>query len=70
MNICLIGDGLISLTLAKTLVNNNIKVFMYYKNNKKISYNNRTIGIPSSNFNFYQKEVLKIRKDFFVKLIG
>ena len=68
MNICLIGDGLISLTLAKTLVNNNIKVFMYYKNNKKISYNNRTIGISSSNFNFYQKEVLKIRKDFFCEI--
>ena len=41
MNICLIGDGLISLTLAKALINNKIKVFMYYKNNKKTSNNNR-----------------------------
>ena len=36
MNVCLIGDGLISLTLAKTLINNRIKVFVYFKNNKKI----------------------------------
>ena len=31
MNVCLIGDGLISLTLAKTLINKKIKVFMYMK---------------------------------------
>ena len=35
MNVCLIGDGLISLTLAKTLINNKIKVFLYSKNSKK-----------------------------------
>ena len=39
MNVCLIGDGLISLTLAKTLINNKIKVFVYSKNNKKIINN-------------------------------
>ena len=57
MNICVIGDGLISLTLAKTLINNKIKVFMYCKNNKKISSNNRTIGIT-----------LKLKKNFFGEL--
>ena len=35
MNVCLLGDGLISLTLAKTLINNKIKVFMHYENGKK-----------------------------------
>ena len=65
MNICLIGDGLISLTLAKTLINNKIKVFMYYKNNKKTPSNNRTIGITSNNLDFFQKEIIKIKKDFF-----
>jgi len=65
MNICLIGDGLISLTLAKSLINNNIKVFMYHKNNQKIYDNNRTISISSSNINFFQKEIIKIRKYFF-----
>ena len=63
MNVCLIGDGLISLTLAKTLINNKIKVFVYSKNNKKIINKNRTIGITSSNLDFFQKEIIKINKD-------
>jgi len=65
MNICLIGDGLISLTLAKTLINNNIKVFLYYKNSKKISNKNRTVGITSNNLDFFQKEIIKIKKDLY-----
>ena len=63
MNVCLIGDGLISLTLAKTLINNKIKVFMYYENNRKILNNNRTIGISSDNLDFIQKKILKINKN-------
>ena len=68
MNICIIGDGLISLTLAKTLINNKIKVFMYYKNNKKTSSNNRTIGITSNNLDFFQKEIINIKKDLFWRI--
>jgi len=64
MKICLIGDGLISLTLAKALVNKNAKVFVYYKNNKKISSTNRTIGISSYNMNFIQDEIIKINKKY------
>ena len=62
MNICLIGDGLISLTLAKTLINKKIKVFMYYENNRKIPNDNRTIGISSDNLDFIQKKIVKINK--------
>ena len=62
MNICLIGNGLISLTLAKALINKNIKVFMYYKKNKIINNQNRTIGITSNNLDFFQKEILEINK--------
>ena len=65
MNICIIGDGLIALTLAKTLINNKIKVFMYCNNHKKISNYNRTIGITSNNLDFFQKEIIKIKKDLF-----
>ena len=64
MNICLIGNGLISLTLAKTLVNNKIKVFMYYENSKKILNNNRTISITADNWNFLEKEVKRVHKRF------
>jgi len=63
MNVCLIGDGLISLTLAKTLINKKIKVFMYYENNRKISNDNRTIGISSNNIDFIQKKIVKINKN-------
>ncbi len=63
MNICLIGQGLTSLTLAQTLVNNKVKVFMYYEHtNKLLSNNNRTISISTDNWDFLEKEVVKIKK--------
>ena len=62
MNICIIGDGLIALTLAKTLVNNKIKVFMYYEDSKKIQSHNRTISITKNSWDFLEKEVIKIKK--------
>ena len=64
MNACLIGDGLISLTLAKALINKKIKVFMYYRNNKIIPNESRTIGISSDNLNFIQKKIIRINKNF------
>ena len=68
MNICLIGDGLISLTLAKTLINKKIKVFMYYEDNRKIPNENRTIGISSDNLDFIQKKIVKINKNLIWKI--
>ena len=65
MNVCLLGDGLTSLTLAKTLINNKIKVFMHYENDKKPLKQNRTIGISSNNFDFLQKKIIKIKKTNF-----
>ena len=45
MKVCIIGDGLISLTLAKALVNQNIYVDIFItKKNSKL-YQTRTIGI-------------------------
>jgi len=63
MNVCLIGDGLISLALARALINKKIKVFMYCENNKKPPKVNRTIGISSDNLDFIQKEIIKINKN-------
>jgi len=68
MSVCLIGDGLISLTLAKTLINKKIKVFMYYRSNKKIPNESRTIGISSDNLNFIQKKIIKINKNLIWKI--
>ena len=61
MNICLIGNSLISLTLAKALVNKNINVFLYSEKNIKNSNKNRTIGITSNNLDFIQKKIIKIK---------
>ena len=63
MNICIIGEGLISLTLAKTLINNNFKVSLYSGNTKKVKSINRTIGITSSNLKFFQKEIIHIKRN-------
>ena len=63
MNICLIGNGLVSLTLARTLVNNKIKVNMYSVGSKKTQNQNRTISISADNWEFLQKEVIKIKNN-------
>ena len=60
MNICLIGGGLASLTLAKNLINKNIKVDICYENRKKLHFNTRTIGISKDNLDFFNKEIVKI----------
>ena len=62
MNVCLLGDSLTSLILAKTLVNKKIKVDLYYSNLNKVNNNTRTIGISSNNINFIKKEIISIDK--------
>ena len=68
MNICLIGDSLTSLALAKNLINKNINVDVYFSKSKKSSFKSRTIGISNNNFNFFNKEIIKFRKDMFWKI--
>ena len=62
MNICLIGNSLTGLVLAKSLVNKKVKVTMYHENKNYIVDNTRTIGISSNNIEFIQKEIIKINK--------
>ena len=61
MNVCLIGNSLITLSLAKNLTNKNIKVFNYAQIIKNKS-NTRTIGITKDNLKFFNKEILTIKK--------
>ena len=68
MNICLIGDGLASLTLAKNLINKNIKVDICYENRKKPHFNSRTIGISKDNLDFFNKEIVKINQKKICKI--
>ena len=62
MNVCLIGDGLTSLVLAKSLVNKKIRVFLYYNNKKKILNQNRTVGITANNLDFIENHIIKINR--------
>jgi len=65
MNICIIGDGLTGLSLAKNLINKKINVHLYYKNKIKNLSSGRTIGISKNNLEFFKKEILNIPKKFF-----
>ena len=65
MNICIIGDGLTALTLAKNLVNKKINIYFYNKNKIENLTSSRTIGISKNNFNFLRTEVHKIPKKLF-----
>ena len=64
MNICIIGDGLTGLSLAKNLINKKINVHIYHKNKIKSLSSNRTIGISKSNLEFFKKEIINIKKKY------
>ena len=60
MRVCILGDGLSSLTLANALVNKNIHVDVLDQK-KYIKINNsRTIGISQSNINFFNRNITNI----------
>ena len=65
MNICIIGDGLTSLSLAKNLINKKIYVHLYHKNKIENLSLSRTIGISKDNLDFFTKEIHKIPKKNF-----
>tara|TARA_Y100001954_G_scaffold231120_1_gene279898 strand:+ start:547 stop:750 length:204 start_codon:yes stop_codon:yes gene_type:complete len=65
MKVCILGDGLTSLTFAKALVNKGIVVDIFSTNkNRNITDKIRTIGISRSNIEFLNKNILNIEKSF------
>ena len=65
MKLCILGDGLTSLSLAKSLVNKGIFVDIFLNKNffKYNKYNKtRTIGISKKNLDFFNKNILDIKK--------
>ena len=53
MNICLLGNNLSNLVLAKNLLDREIKVDLYYKPTTEKSKTTRTIGISENNIIFF-----------------
>ena len=62
MKVCILGDGLSSLTLAKALVNQKVCVdVLLQKKHQKLTQS-RTIGISKSNVEFFNKSIINIKK--------
>jgi len=61
MKICILGDGLTSLTLAKLLVNKTIAVDLLFED-KAVNYSkSRTFGITKKNYEFFTNQILNIK---------
>ena len=62
MTVCILGNGLTALTLAKALVNHEIKVDVFLnKKNLKIN-DSSTIGITKDNIDFFNKNIINLEK--------
>ena len=62
MRVCILGSGLSSLTLAKSLVNQKIYVDIFYSKKIKSLNKTRTIGISKSNLEFFNEKIINIEK--------
>ena len=62
MRVCILGSGLSSLTLAKSLVNQKIYVDVLFSKKTYSVNKNRTIGISKSNVEFFNEKIINIEK--------
>ncbi len=62
MEVCIIGGGLVSLTLAKALINQGINVDFFSNQKFNKIDKSRTIGISKDNTDFFNKNILDIKK--------
>src|SRR5210317_1734367 len=62
MKVCLIGDGLVSLTLANVLIQKDLSVDIYATNKNNLQDKSRTLGISKSNVDYFNNEILNIKK--------
>src|SRR6056300_823810 len=62
MKVCLIGDGLVSLTLANVLIQKDLFVDIYSVKKNNFYDQSRTLGISKSNINYFNKEIMNIEK--------
>ena len=60
MKVCILGGGLTSLVLAKSLVNQGINIDFFSKNRFKDFDKTRTLGISKTNVDFFNKKILNI----------
>ena len=62
MKVCILGDGLTSLALAKALVNKGIFTDVFSSKYNKKKDKSRSLGISKSNIEFFNKNIQNIEK--------
>ena len=62
MKVCILGNGLSAITLAKALVNQKIYVDLITSTKALKLNHSRTLGISKSNTNFFNKNIINIEK--------
>jgi len=62
MKVCILGSGLTSLSLAKTLINQGLSVDLISSHQKNFYDKSQTIGISKSNVDFFNTNILNINK--------
>ena len=60
MKVCIIGDGLVSLTLAYVLIQKDIFVDIYHFKKKNLYNKSRTLGISKSNIDYFNNKIINI----------
>lgn len=61
MKVCIIGNGLVSLTLAKALINKDLYVDVFCKKNHIKYDHTRTLGISKTNIEYFNKYISNIK---------
>ena len=61
MKICLIGNTLSNLVLAKNLLSRKIKIDLYYEISKKRNNTSRTIGITQDNMDYIKNNIFDLK---------
>ena len=62
MKVCILGSGITSLSLAKTLINKGLSVDLISNDQKNFYDKSQTIGISKSNVDFFNTNILNINK--------
>ena len=62
MKVCIIGDGLVSLTLANVLIQKDLSVDILFNNKTNKYCKTRTLGISKSNIDYFNREIINIKK--------
>ena len=62
MKVCIIGDGLVSLTLANVLIRKELSVDILLNRKNNEHDKTRTLGISKSNIDYFNNEIMNIKK--------